>query len=201
MSDVIDGVKYLFKMGVIHRDLKPANILRGDRVWKIADFGFSIRGREEVRTRQNVGTPLYMPLESLLKNLYSPESDIFAIGIMYYELLVGITPWECRSEKELIKKLATVPFSVPQRTKLSVHIKFLLQKMCSVDGAQRMRKEEFGELNLKNFVSLVNFNDPTPPPPPKKPEEHRRLIIASPAKGKSKGKVRQVSKEKQDKMK
>jgi len=70
-------------------------------------------GREEVRTRQNVGTPLYMPIESLLKNIYSPESDIFAVGVMYYELLVGVTPWECRSEKELIKKLATIPFSVP----------------------------------------------------------------------------------------
>ena len=62
MSDVVEGVKYLFKMGIIHRDIKPANILRGNKVWKIADFGFSIRGREEVRTRQNVGTPLYMPL-------------------------------------------------------------------------------------------------------------------------------------------
>jgi serine/threonine-protein kinase ULK/ATG1 len=50
------------RMGVIHRDLKPANILRGDRIWKIADFGFSIKGRDEVRTRQNVGTPLYMPI-------------------------------------------------------------------------------------------------------------------------------------------
>lgn len=74
----------MMKMGIIHRDIKPANILRGDKIWKIADFGFSIIGRDEVRTRQNVGTPLYMPIESLLKNIYSPESDIFAIGIMYY---------------------------------------------------------------------------------------------------------------------
>ena len=34
-----------------------------------------------------------MPLESLVKNLYSPESDIFAIGVMYYEMIIGITPW------------------------------------------------------------------------------------------------------------
>lgn len=72
MAEVIEGVKYLMKLGVIHRDLKPANILRGDRIWKIADFGFSINGRDEVRTRQNVGTPLYMPIESLLRNIYSP---------------------------------------------------------------------------------------------------------------------------------
>ena len=84
MSDVIEATKYLMAMGVIHRDIKPANILRGEKIWKIADFGFSICGREEIRTRQNVGTPLYMPIESLLKNIYSPESDIFAVGVMYY---------------------------------------------------------------------------------------------------------------------
>ena len=93
MSDVIEGTKYLMSMGIVHRDLKPANVLRSDRTWKIADFGFSIRTTQQVRTRQNVGTPLYMPIESLLKNIYSPESDIFAVGVMYYELLVGLTPW------------------------------------------------------------------------------------------------------------
>ena len=74
-----------------------------------------------------------MPLESLIKNLYAPESDIFSIGIMYYELLVGQTPWECRSEKELIKKLSTVPFNINEKYKMSAHIKYLLYKLCSVD--------------------------------------------------------------------
>ncbi len=46
MTEVIEGVKYLMKMGIIHRDLKPANILRGDKIWKIADFGFSINCKE-----------------------------------------------------------------------------------------------------------------------------------------------------------
>jgi serine/threonine protein kinase len=46
MWDVIEGVKYLMRNGIIHRDLKPANILRSDRTWKIADFGFSIYGKE-----------------------------------------------------------------------------------------------------------------------------------------------------------
>lgn len=140
MGDVVEGIKHLFQQGVIHRDIKPANILRSEKTWKIADFGFSILSKEEIRTKQNVGTPLYMPIESLLKNIYSPESDIFAVGVMYYELLVGVTPWECRSEKELIKKLATLPFSIPEKYKLSTSIKYLLNKMCSVDKSTRMQR-------------------------------------------------------------
>jgi serine/threonine protein kinase len=51
----------------------------------------------EITTKHNVGTPLYMPPEALIKNLYSPQSDIFAVGIILYEMLVGVTPWECSS--------------------------------------------------------------------------------------------------------
>ena len=45
MADVIQGVKHLMKVGVIHRDIKPANILRSDKTWKLADFGFSIMSK------------------------------------------------------------------------------------------------------------------------------------------------------------
>jgi serine/threonine protein kinase len=94
--------------GVIHRDLKPANILKAKNKWKIADFGFAILGKSEMKTKANVGTPLYMPLESLKDNIYSPESDIFSVGVILYELLAGITPWESNSEKQLMKKMETV---------------------------------------------------------------------------------------------
>ena len=117
---------------------------------------------------------------------------------MYYELLVGVTPWECRSEKELIKRLATVPFSVPEKYRLSSSIKFLLNKMCSVDKATRLQKEEFAEINIRNFGCLNNFNDP-PLAPSKRTEEAKRSVAnQSPANKirRSKSKSRPMSKEK-----
>ena len=84
MSQVIDAVKYLFKHNIVHRVIKPANIFRSKNHWKLGDFGFAIKAEGEKKTRQNVGTPLYMPLESLQRNLYSAESDIFAIGVIFY---------------------------------------------------------------------------------------------------------------------
>ena len=71
-SDILKGMQYLQRFGIIHRDIKPGNILYDGKNWKIADFGFSLESKEEVKTINNVGTPLYMPLESLEKNLYSP---------------------------------------------------------------------------------------------------------------------------------
>lgn len=93
MAEVIEGVKYLIKNGIMHRDLKPANILNNKLHWKVADFGFSMYSDREIKTKYNVGTPLYMPLESLIRNVYSPLSDIFSVGVIFYELLTGITPW------------------------------------------------------------------------------------------------------------
>ena len=62
IKQVISGYKYLLKNGILHRDLKPANIFRSASTWKIGDFGFAIRERNEFKDRINVGTPLYMPL-------------------------------------------------------------------------------------------------------------------------------------------
>lgn len=61
VADVVEGYKYLCEQSIIHRDLKPANILRTGNRWKIADFGFAIKSDSEIRTKYNVGTPLYMP--------------------------------------------------------------------------------------------------------------------------------------------
>jgi serine/threonine protein kinase len=62
MTEIVEGVKYLLRKGILHRDLKPANILNNRKNWKIADFGFAIYSEGEIKTKYNVGTPLYMPL-------------------------------------------------------------------------------------------------------------------------------------------
>lgn len=96
MTQIISGYKYIAKLGILHRDLKPANVLRNGKAWKISDFGFSVRSGSFVDDI-NVGTPLYMPLESLTRSFYSVKTDIFALGVILYEMVHGSTPWECDS--------------------------------------------------------------------------------------------------------
>ena len=78
----------------IHRDLKTANILlktNNDPV--IIDFGYCemIMGKKPM-IQYNVGSPSYMSPEAYNKNRYSEKSDVWALGIIFYEMLTGKTP-------------------------------------------------------------------------------------------------------------
>jgi serine/threonine protein kinase len=83
---------------IIHRDIKPANILLNNNVAKIADFGFAkVENNPGMKEKYNVGTPLYMSLQALINNVHTVKNDIWSFGVMFYELLHGTTPWECKS--------------------------------------------------------------------------------------------------------
>lgn len=101
MSQFINGYSYIYEKKLIHRDLKPANLLlTADNELKIADFGFGIKAEEVLKpSKYNVGSPLYMAPESLKRNEYSFKTDIWAIGVIFYEMLTCDTPWRAKNEK------------------------------------------------------------------------------------------------------
>lgn len=98
MNEVINGYANIYNNGIIHRDLKPANIFMKSNHIKIADFGFAMRQADCKKTSSyNVGSPVYMPPEALNENKYSFKSDIWALGVIYYEMLTGKTPWRAKT--------------------------------------------------------------------------------------------------------
>jgi serine/threonine protein kinase len=108
LRDLLSAYQYLVSKNILHRDIKPANtFLTADGTLKLADFGFALHHEDGELGKLNVGSPVYMAPECLEKSEYSFKSDIFAIGVFYYELLHGYTPWPCRSEEELLRRINT----------------------------------------------------------------------------------------------
>jgi len=98
-QQVADALAYAHSKGVIHRDIKPENILLDDTGAMVADFGIaravSVAGGETLtRTGMAVGTPTYMsPEQAMGSKDVTPESDIYSLACVVYELLAGQPPF------------------------------------------------------------------------------------------------------------
>ena len=94
VAQVALGLEHLHNMGILYRDLKPENILlNADGYLKLADFGLSRKYEAGEVCKSFVGTPSYMAPEVLLKTGHNPTLDIWCLGILIYELIVGIPPF------------------------------------------------------------------------------------------------------------
>jgi eukaryotic-like serine/threonine-protein kinase len=108
------GVGAAHSRGVVHRDLKPANILlTSDGVPKVADFGLAkVLGAESnTVTGSILGTPAYMSPEqaSGYVRRISPQTDVYALGVILYECLLGVVPHQGDSVMETLDKVRTHP--------------------------------------------------------------------------------------------
>ena len=112
MSQVAEGLECAHRNGVVHRDVKPANIMvRADGRVKIMDFGIArvTQGRDATRLTQEgwvVGTLLYMAPEQFAGGEVDPLCDIFAYGVVYYELLTGMHPFQAPDSRALMFKIS-----------------------------------------------------------------------------------------------
>ena len=98
------GLAAAHKQGVLHRDLKPANIMidgRGEL--HIMDFGLAALAKELHGTEARSGTPAYMAPEQLEGREVSVQSDLYALGLIFYEMFTGKPPHQAESVDEMLR--------------------------------------------------------------------------------------------------
>jgi len=127
---VCNALDYAHKMGVLHRDIKPSNILLGDdNVVKISDFGSAFLVNSDLTQVDTVGTLPFMAPEHFRKSRPTMQSDVYAVGVMAYQLLTGTLPFDAKTSEELIyQKLQgeSLPLEnrrqdIPQLLRFAVH--------------------------------------------------------------------------------
>jgi len=102
LKQVAEGLTVVHSAGIIHRDLKPSNILISGDVAKILDFGAAyVKASDLTRSSDLIGSPLNFPPELLTSNTFGTYTDIFALGVLAYELTTGQRPFKGESLGEL----------------------------------------------------------------------------------------------------
>ena len=140
---VADALGYAHEHGIVHRDIKPANIMltKNGRV-KVADFGIAkVASSKMTQTGMLLGSPNYMSPEHFLNQPLDGRSDIFALGIVLYELITGQLPFIGQNLGALSYKIVHEDVLPPRRLKPTVSeaLDGLVLRALARDPAQRFQ--------------------------------------------------------------
>ena len=107
IGETLDGLTAAHGQGVVHRDIKPENILINTRGHvQITDFGLAKAASQTTMatTGMLLGTAAYLAPEMIESNLATPQGDLYSVGIMAWELLCGVVPFDCDNSMTMVFK-------------------------------------------------------------------------------------------------
>ncbi len=157
LREIAKGLSYLHECGIVHRDLKPSNIFYENGYVKIGDYGLTkaISTSRHVSHTITVGTVHYMAPE-IGAGRYDRSVDIYALGVLLYEMLTGQVPFLGASPAEILMKHMTAP---PQLDHIEEPFRRVIRKALAKDPDERyqtvqeMVEDIFGAEHVRNSVS------------------------------------------------
>jgi len=151
LEPVAAALQLAHDRGITHRDLKPANIVvhryeSGERVYKVIDFGLAAMKAASDETRLTdpamfLGTLAYAAPEQVRGDAVSPATDVYALGVIAYEMLTGARPFDAGNRVTLINQMLTVRPVSPavHRSGLSESIDQAVMRALAKDPLERWR--------------------------------------------------------------
>src|SRR6195256_5562074 len=144
--DMCNGMTVAHHVGIVHRDLKPANVLiNQEGLLKIVDFGVAAAHREGdtqlTKTGYVIGSPKYMAPEQILGKKVDERADIYAVGVMLYEMVTGVPPYSRGDHMSVMYQHVQGKARVPQDLNPALPPGFsdLVMKAMSVDKTKRFQ--------------------------------------------------------------
>ena len=149
MRDLALGLEFIWSKHLIHRDLKPQNLLlsaNDERAsLKIADFGFARHLEAAAMAETLCGSPLYMAPEILSFKKYDAKADIWSVGTVLFEMIVGHPPFGGADHKQLLQNIKQSELRIPPDIKTSPACLALLQQLLRRNPSHRSTCAEFLE--------------------------------------------------------
>jgi serine/threonine-protein kinase len=157
--DIATGMTVAHQVGIVHRDLKPANLLINDEgLLKIVDFGVAAAHREGdtqlTKTGYVIGSPKYMAPEQILGRKVDERADIYALGVIMYEMLTGVPPYSRGDHMAVMYQHVQGKARAPQEinSALSANLAEVVVKAMAVDKAKRFQTMEEFRGALERFL-------------------------------------------------
>lgn len=148
IAQILNGIDFIHSEDIIHRDLKPSNILLTNFMEvKISDFGLAIH-KDDAQTNETCGTIEYLSPEVLRYDGFSFASDIWAAGVILFELVNRNLPFRGGCTDEVIENIKTSDYII--RENCDNETETLIQIMLEKDAFKRPNA---GECLKENFIA------------------------------------------------
>jgi serine/threonine protein kinase len=143
-ASLCEAVGYIHQNGVIHRDIKSQNIkLTSSGTVKLLDFGIAKDAASHGLTQAGgvIGTPSYLSPEQLKGEAATPQADVWALGVLLYEMLTGTLPFKGNTLGGLVHKITTGEFTPPENINPAVprDVANIVRKCLKKDAGARFR--------------------------------------------------------------
>ena len=157
--DMCTGMTVAHQVGIVHRDLKPANVLiNKEGLLKIVDFGVAAAQREGdtqlTKTGYVIGSPKYMAPEQILGKKVDERADIYAVGVILYEMMTGVPPYSRGDHMSVMYQHVQGKARQPKdvNPQLPGELSELVMKAMAVDKAKRFQTMEEMRVALQRYL-------------------------------------------------